>query len=128
MGYIKDGNDSGSEGSEGSEGKEDAARIAGLSSLGLIIEKSLVGTVVNRRFIKVLLDGALGLNETERGSSNAFWDEVKCFGLLDSITTTPEGQVTAVLSVIDEGEARDLVTKEPNVTSGKLRVTSIDLL
>ncbi|MCA0978470.1 hypothetical protein LCM19_08845 [Qipengyuania flava] len=127
MGYIKDGNDSGSEGSEGSEGKEDAAKMAGLSTLGLT-ERSLAGTVVNRRFIKVLLDGALDLNELERGSSNAYWDEVNCFGLLDSIMTSPDGQVTAVLSVIDEDEAGDLVAKEPNVIGGKLKVTSISSL
>lgn len=127
MGYIKDGNDSGSEGSEGSEGKEDAAKMAGLASLGLST-RPLRGPLVKRQFVKVVLGGALELNEADRGASNSFWDEVHSFGMLDSINTTTEGEVTVVVSVIDEKEAKDIISKEPNVVAGKLKISSVSAL
>ena len=76
MGYIKDGNDSGSEGSEGSEGNESSLRIAGLSALGFD-SPSLKSSFVSRQFVKVQLTGSSNLTPADVDTSNRFWEEVK---------------------------------------------------
>jgi hypothetical protein len=109
MAYI------GKNGKDGKDGKDDCGGLA----VGLAGGSAAPNIPISRTFFKISVQSVGKIPEDMRAQSNAYWDEVKNYGLIDSYSTDDAGNSELVLSVRDEAEARSLADGDPLIASGR---------
>ncbi|RYG87972.1 MAG: hypothetical protein EON59_05855 [Alphaproteobacteria bacterium] len=116
----------GKNGKDGKEGKDDGGRLAGLGALGIsgpLITSEVAGTL--RRFVMVQFTSETPLTEEERRASNVYWEDAKSFGLVDASISPSMTETVLMLAVRDEDEAQVLADGDPNVLSGRLKISEL---
>lgn len=120
----KDGKES-KDGKDGKDGKDDCGRLAAMDALGIPagpFDPRAQG--IGRKFVRVELSASGGADPAAIEASNAYWEAVQAYGLLDSVTRTAEGATHLVLSVRDEDEAAKLVAQDPGAQARAVSLKS----
>lgn len=106
----------------GKDGKDDGAIRNFLRTLeGVDSDDILPEEIQARRLAQVTLVGTRDLSYEEHMRSDAYWEQARQYGLVDSTIRFPGRDTVVVLSVCDKEEAEQLVQNHPMVSEGEIR-------
>ena len=119
----------GKNGKDGKDGKDDcgAAALVG-AHFARQAEEAQAALPVERRIFSVSLRGLTEPSSDVRSSSDQYWQQVQNFGLVDSVTTQPNGDTTLVLLAVSEDEVKSIIENDPVVANRLVETIDIQQL